>query len=45
MIVESKANDLERAIRRLYLLHTHDALVLLKNSLGATTDHAYSYLC
>jgi len=32
--VESKANDLDRAFRRLYLLRTHDALVLLKNSLS-----------
>src|ERR1043165_1278018 len=34
MVVESKATDLERAIQRLSLLYTHDALVLLKNSLS-----------
>src|SRR6218665_1893573 len=31
MVLQSKANDLERAIRRLSILHTHDALVLLRN--------------
>src|SRR5688572_26881799 len=34
MVVESKANDLQRAIQRLTILYTHDALVLLKNSLS-----------
>src|SRR6218665_7201 len=34
MVLQSKANDLERAIRRLSILHTHDALVLLRNSLS-----------
>jgi len=33
-VLETKANDLERAITRLSLLHTHDALVLLRNSLS-----------
>src|SRR5678816_1963604 len=34
MVVDSKANDLERAIQRLSLLNTHDALVLLRSSLS-----------
>src|SRR6218665_3955756 len=34
LVLLSKANDLERAIRRLSILHTHDALVLLRNSLS-----------
>ena len=33
-VIDTKANDLERAITRLSLLHTHDALVLLRNSLS-----------
>jgi len=32
-ILESKCEDLARAVSRLALLHAHDALVILRNSL------------
>ena len=35
--LETKCADLSRAVSRLYLLHAHDALVILRNSLSVPT--------
>ena len=45
MVLESKANDLERAIRRLSILYTPDALVLQFKLPKVGIQYAHCCLC